>query len=215
VLGRTVGVGQVVEQPQLFLEQERAVEPLVGRRDCGQASELLRGLSFGSLEQRPTGVLDPPSAFGLALAVLVPAGAADVVHGAAGELAYVEGIEHDLGAELLVALGDRGDRILVAGGHVDRDRLDRVASLAEHVEERQQGGGVAAGLGPHDRAALVVGHAGQVPLPEPVADLIHAEENEPIEPRLAEVMATTRVTMSPTESHAIRINRRIGGLASC
>jgi len=41
----------VVEQPQLFLEQERAVEPLVGGRDLGEAGELLRALALGSLEQ--------------------------------------------------------------------------------------------------------------------------------------------------------------------
>jgi hypothetical protein len=41
----------VVEQPPLFLEQARAVEPLVGRGDFGQPGELLLGLALGRLEQ--------------------------------------------------------------------------------------------------------------------------------------------------------------------
>ena len=86
--------------------------------------------------------------------------------------------------EPLGALGDCADRVLVAGAHVDRDRLDGVAAVTEQLEERLQGGGVAAGFGPYDRAALVVGDAGEVALPAPVGDLVHADQHEPVEAAL-------------------------------
>jgi hypothetical protein len=75
VFGGLAGVGEVVEQPELFLEQERSVEPLVGEGDLGQAGELRLALALGSFQQRPADVLDPSSAVGLALGVLVPVGA--------------------------------------------------------------------------------------------------------------------------------------------
>ena len=178
----------MVEQPELFLEQERAVEPLVGGRDLGQPRELLFALALRRLEQRPAGVLDPAAARSLALAVLVPLGAAHIVDRSARELAHVERVEHDLRAEPLVGLGDRLDRVLIAGRHVDRDRADRVAPVAEQLEERLQRLGVAAGLSPHDRPALVVGDAGQVALTAAVGDLVHADQDEPVEAGLAEVV---------------------------
>lgn len=142
----------MVEQPQLLFEQECAVEPLVGGHDFGEAAELLGALALGGFEQRRADVLDPPPALGFALAVLVPVGAPDVVDGAAGELAHVEGVEHNLGSEPLVALGDGVDRVLLAGDHVDRDPLDGVPPLAQQLEERLQRRGVAAGrvVGEHD-----------------------------------------------------------------
>jgi hypothetical protein len=65
----------------------------------------------------------------------------------------VERVEADLGGEALVALGDLADRVLIAGAHVDGDRADRVAALAELLEERLQRRGVAARPGPDDRPA--------------------------------------------------------------
>ena len=127
--------------------------------------ELGLGLALGCLEQRPAGVLDPPAAGGVAFAVLVPLGAAHIVDRTARELTDVERVEHDLWRELRVLLGDCFDRVLIAGRHVDRDRLDRVPPVAEQLEERLKRLGVAAGLGPHNRAALVVGDARQVALP--------------------------------------------------
>ena len=38
VFGRLGGIGEVVEQPELFFEQERAVEPLVGGGDLGESA---------------------------------------------------------------------------------------------------------------------------------------------------------------------------------
>jgi len=49
-------------------------------------------------------------------------------------------VKRDLG------VGERGaDRLLVAAGHVDRDRADRALALAEEIEELLQGLGVAPG----------------------------------------------------------------------
>ena len=77
----------------------------------------------------------------------VPLVAADLVDRALGEAHDVERVKADLGVGEVLA-----DRLLVAAGHVDRDRVDRVLALAEQVEERLQGGGVAARGAPHDPA---------------------------------------------------------------
>ena len=88
--------------------------------------------------------------------------AADLVGGLAAELYHVEGVEHDVRVRDAV-LG--ADRLLIAGGHVDRDRLDRRFLLVrEPSEERLQAVGVAALGRPHDRAGLMVGDAGQEPV---------------------------------------------------
>ena len=85
--------------------------------------------------------------------------AADLVGGLATELYDVERVEHDLRVRDAV-LG--ADRLLIAGGHVDRDRVDRRLLLVrEPSEERLQAGGVAALGRPHDRAGLMVDDAGQ------------------------------------------------------
>ncbi len=66
--------------------------------------------------------------------------ATDLVDGALAQADDVKRIEADLGR------GDRGaDRLLIAAAHVDRDRPDRVAPLAELGEERLQRLGVATG----------------------------------------------------------------------
>ena len=55
------------------------------------------------------------------------------------------------------------------------------------LEERLQSGGVAAGLA-HTIALLMVRDAGQVALPAPVGDLVHADQNEPVKTGLVEVI---------------------------
>ena len=83
--------------------------------------------------------------------------AANLVGGLAAELDHVERVE----AHLRVGDG-LGDRFLIAGGHVDRNRLDRLLLLVgQLIEERLQAGGVATLGRPHDPAALVVGDTGQ------------------------------------------------------
>jgi hypothetical protein len=59
VRGRQRGAVEVVEQPELFAQQEGAVEALVGVLDVAEGGELSDGLALGRLEQRPAGVLDP------------------------------------------------------------------------------------------------------------------------------------------------------------
>jgi len=68
----------------------------------------------------------------------VPLVAADLIDGALGEADDVEGVKADLGLRRVLA-----DRLLITGAHVDRDRPDRVAALAELAEEALQGLGVA------------------------------------------------------------------------
>ena len=127
-------VVELVEQPQLLLEQEGAVERLVGLRDFAEQRELRDGLLVGRLEQRPAGALDPAPVRGVRALVGVPLVAADLVDGALAEADDVERVKADLG------VGDVGaDRLLIAAAHVDRDRPDRVPAVAELVEEGLQG----------------------------------------------------------------------------
>ena len=57
--GRERGVGQVVEQPQFFAQQEGAVEPAVGLLDFPERRELMHGLVFRApLAQRAHSVAD-------------------------------------------------------------------------------------------------------------------------------------------------------------
>jgi hypothetical protein len=85
--------------------------------------------------------------------VAVPFVAADLVGGAGAEAHDMEGVKADLG------VGDGlADGALVLAAHVDRDGADRLAAVAESIEEGLQGGAVAARSAPHDRAGGVVGH---------------------------------------------------------
>jgi hypothetical protein len=112
--------------------------------------------------------------------VLVVLGAADLVGRLGAELADVEGVEADLGVRNAFF---GADRFLIAGGHVDRDRPDRRLLLAcERVEERLQAVRVAALGGPHDPAAVVVSDAGQELVIGAVADLVHADQLEAVQP---------------------------------
>jgi hypothetical protein len=93
----------------------------------------------------------------------------------------VEGVKADLGVGDGVA-----DGALVLAAHVDRDRADRVLAGPELGEELGQGGAVAAGPAPHDRARPVVGHAGQVAVMAAVGDLVDADTDEAVEAALVE-----------------------------
>ena len=136
--------------------------------------------------------------------MLVVLGAADLVDRLAAELDDVEGVEHDLGVRDAV-LG--ADCFLIAGGHVDRDGLDRrLLLVCETVEERLQAGGVPALGRPHDPAAVVVGDAGQELVISAVGDLVDADQLQPVQTSAGQLLATTRVTILPTVSQPIRIS---------
>ena len=68
---------EVVEQSELFAQQEGAVEDLVGLADLVQGGELSDGLALGRLEQRPAGALDPAARRRARALVRVPLVAAD------------------------------------------------------------------------------------------------------------------------------------------
>ena len=61
-----------VEQPQLVVEQEGAVEPAVADVDLAERAELVEVLAVGRLEQRPARVLDPAPGGGVRALVRVP-----------------------------------------------------------------------------------------------------------------------------------------------
>ena len=77
--GCQAGVVEPVEQAQLVVEQEGAVEAAVGVLDLAEAGELLGALALGRLEQRPAGGLDPPAGGGVRALVGVPLLAADLI----------------------------------------------------------------------------------------------------------------------------------------
>lgn len=75
----------------------------------------------------------------------------------------------------------------VGRAHVHRHGLQVLAAVgAEFVEEAGQRGGVLAFLGPHDGAAAVVGHQGQVVVLFAVGHLVHARLVEVVEAGLVE-----------------------------
>jgi hypothetical protein len=65
VRGRARGVLERVEQPELVVEQEGAVEAAVADVDLAKGAELAEALALGSLQQRPAGVLDPAPGSGV------------------------------------------------------------------------------------------------------------------------------------------------------
>jgi hypothetical protein len=93
---RERGVLEVLEQPQLLLEEEGAVEAAVGVLDFVQRGELTDGLVLRGLQQRPAHALDPATVPGGALALLVPFAAADIIDGALSELDDMKRVEADL-----------------------------------------------------------------------------------------------------------------------
>jgi hypothetical protein len=80
---RQARVVEVVEQSQLFAQQEGAIELAVGLLDLPERGELADGLAFRGFEQRPSGVLDPAAGGGVRALVGVPFIAADLVGRAA------------------------------------------------------------------------------------------------------------------------------------
>src|SRR5438477_8035039 len=94
----------------------------------------------------------------------------------------VEGVKTDFGGWDAVA-----DRLLVAAGHVDRDRSDRVPAFAEQLEEALQGGDVATRRAPDDRALGVVDDGRQVSLAAAVADLVDADCDQALKAAMVEV----------------------------
>ena len=88
---RQARVGQLVEQPQLFAQQEGAVEPLVSPADLVQGGELADGLALGRLEQRPAGALDPAAGRRVRALMGVSLVAADLVGGTGLWVKVIEG----------------------------------------------------------------------------------------------------------------------------
>ena len=132
----------------------------------------------------------------------VPFVAADLVGGACGEPDDVERVKADLG----VGHG-RPDRALVFAAHVDRDRSDRPPAVAELIEEGLQGGAVAAGRAPHDRARRVVGDRRQIAVMAAIADFVDADADEALEAVTVEVIGddagddrSDRVPADPEQS---------------
>ena len=139
--------------------------------------------------------------------------AADLVGRLAAERDHVERVERDL----RVRDGVR-DRLLVAGGHVDRDRLDRgTLRVGQLVEEALQGRGVAARGGPHHAAALMVGDTCEEAAIGAIADLVHADHHQPVQPAAIELVGDHAgedlADRPPADPHQFG-QRRLGHLLS-
>jgi hypothetical protein len=125
------------------------------------------------LTQRPSGVCERSWRFH----------SSHLVGRARCEAHDVEGVKADLGVRDGLA-----DGALVLAAHVDRDRPDRLAPVAEQPEEAPQGLTVAAGGAPHDRPGLVVGDGGQVAVMAAIGDLVDADADQAGEPVLVELI---------------------------
>jgi hypothetical protein len=77
---------------------------------------------------------------------------------------------------------------IIVAAHVDGNRPDRLAAVAELVEERLQGGAVAARSDPDDPAAVVVGDDGQVAVAAPVRHLVDADPRQPVQAAAVETL---------------------------
>jgi len=181
--GREGAIVELVEDPELFFEQERAVERLVGFLDLVEQRELLDRLFGGRFEQRPARALDPLSLGCVGALVRVSFIAADLIDRALGQAHHMKRSKRDLGLRDALA-----DRLLIAAGHIDRDGLDRGLALPELIEEALQGGGIATRGTPHDRPGVVVDDRREVAMMAPVADLVHADRDEPLEAAVIEVI---------------------------
>jgi hypothetical protein len=112
--------------------------------------------------------------------------ATDLVGGAAAELTDVERVEAHLRVRQPLR---RADRLLVPGGHVNRHRGDRGLLLTRQFgEEALQRLRVAARRGPHDTATVMVGDAGQEPVPGAVTDLVDPDHHEPVQTATIELV---------------------------
>jgi hypothetical protein len=103
---------------------------------------------------------------------------ADLVARLAAELTDVKRVKADL------RVWNGGvDRLLIASGHVDRDRPDRLLlRVGEPVEERGQAGGVATFGPPHDPAGVVVGHTRQELMVGAIGDFVDADQLQAVQP---------------------------------
>ena len=109
-------VGQPVDVAQLAVEQERAVQALVGGHDLGELEQLLGGLLGGVLQEAVACTFEPLAGLGARASVLVVLVAADLVDRLAAELYDMKRVKAHPGVR--EPLG-RSDRLLIAGGHVD------------------------------------------------------------------------------------------------
>ena len=145
--------------------------------------ELIDRLLLKDFQQRPAGALDPLPGGGVGAFVGLPFVAADLVNRSLTETHHVEGVKADLG------VGDvLPDRLLVAAGHVDRDRRIEVLRSPSAIEEALQGLSVAAGLSTTDRAGVVVDDGREVAVMAAIADLVHADRDKAGQPTGIEVI---------------------------
>ena len=84
-------------------------------------------------------------------------------------------VSHRVGGPLLDDAGDPVSHVSADVGQLG------AALLAELVEEHVEGGVVAAGAGPHQRAGVVVDDDDQVAVPALVGDLVDPDPAQPIE----------------------------------
>ena len=201
--GRLV-LGQPVDVAQLAVEQERAVHRPVGGHDLGELEQLPGGLVGGVLQQRIARALDPLAGVAGGAAVLVVLGASDLVSSLTAELHDMEGVKGDLGVRQRLA-----DRLLIAGGHVDRDCLDRrLLLVGQLVEEPLQGLGVATRRRPHDPRLDMVGDAGEELAVGAVRDLVDADEHKRIQTAVVKLVGDhpgeDRADRSPRDPHQPR-----------
>jgi hypothetical protein len=94
---RERGALGLVDQPELLLQKESAVERAVGLLDFDQQLEVLGALLLRRLQQRLARALDPAALGRVRALVRVALIAADLVHRVLGQADHMKRIEGDLG----------------------------------------------------------------------------------------------------------------------
>jgi hypothetical protein len=163
------GRWEAVDLTELFFQEVRAIEALVGLLDVGELDLLAGGEVLGVFPQREPRALEVLCDGDFAAAPgLVPDLAADLVQRVGRQRNDVEGVHaaHRVGEAV-------GDRASDPARHVARHQFDLFAAfLAQRVEERLDGLAVTPRGRPHQPAAVVIDDDGQVALALAVRDLI-------------------------------------------
>ena len=183
--GASAGSAQVVEQPQLFAQQEGAVEAAVGVLDLAERGELADGLVLGRLEQRPAGALDPAAGRGVGALV-----ARSIRRGGPGR-SRAAPRRHDV-ERVKADLGVRGRLSRIARWYSPLMSIEtaRIESLRSPSSSKKPCKVALLRPGAHHTIApvRVVGDRGQVAVMAAIGDLVDADADQAGEAALVEVI---------------------------
>jgi len=164
--------------PQGFFEKVGTPEDSTAAFHLPQSAGLLVGEICRVLQQRPPRTFE---GLGDALVGQRPGGLphlpAHRIECIGDELDDMEWVEADHRGRRAFPHG-----LSVGRAHVNRHRLDGFGPVGQLIEERVEDGGVLARLAPDDRAGVVVGYQGQIPVVFAPGDLVDTDVDQPAQP---------------------------------